>query len=226
MQLYFSPLACSMAARVALYEAGAAATYVEVDPFTKRTRDGDEDYRAVHALGLVPALRTDDGDLLTENAAVLQHIAERVPALAPADSRERSRLQQWLCFIGTELHRGLFAPLLDAGAPEAVKDYALAKGRARLDYLAGHLAGREFLLERFSVADAYLLTVLGWAIATPIDLKSWPALDAYRKRMYARPPVARAFAEERVLFVEEMARHGKPLPGGVPAQAKAPVPAS
>lgn len=211
MQLYFSPLACSMAARIALYESGAAATYVEVDPFTKRTRDG-ADYRLVHPLGLVPALRTAAGDLLTENAAVLQHIAEQAPALAPADGRARSRLQQWLCFIGTELHRGLFAPLLDEHAPAAVKEYALAKGRPRLDYLAAHLADREFLLERFSVADAYLLTVLGWSVVTPVALKSWPALDAYLKRMHARPDVARAFAEERALYVEELTRHGKPLP--------------
>ena len=193
---------------------------LNLDPRTKRTRDG-ADYRQVHALGLVPALRTDDGELLTENAAVLQRIAEEAPALAPADARERARLQQWLCFVGTELHKGLLVALLDEHAPAAMKAYALEKGRERLDYLAAHLAGREFLLGRFSVADAYLLTVLGWSVVTPVDLKSWPALDAYLKRMHARPSVARAFAEERALYVEELARHGKRLPAGVPAQATA-----
>lgn len=221
MQLYFSPLACSMAARIAFYEAGAAATFVEVDPKTKRTRNDDADYRAIHPLGLVPALRTDAGDLLTENAAVLQHIAEQAPALAPADARERAGLQQWLCFIGTELHKGLYVALLDEHAPAAMKAYALEKGRSRLDYLAAHLQGREFLLGRFSVADAYLATVLGWSVVTPVDLKKWPALDAYVKRVYARTSVARAFAEERALYVEELARHGKALPKGVPAQATA-----
>ncbi len=212
MQLYFSPLSCSMATRISLYEAGAQATYIEVDPKTKRTRDG-ADYREIHPLGLVPVIRTDDGELLTENAAILQHVAERVGgALAVTDARERARLQQWLCFIGTELHKALFMPLLDEQAPEGARTYALGKGRARLDYLARHLEGREFLLDRFSVADAYLLTVLGWAVVTPVDLKAWPALAEYVKRGYARASVARAFAEERALFVEELARHGRSLP--------------
>lgn len=216
MQLYFSPLSCSMATRISLLEAGAEATYVEVDPKTKRTRDG-ADYREVHPLGLVPALRTDDGELLTENAAVLQHVAERSPALAPADARERSRLQQWLCFVGTELHKGLFVPLLDDQAPAEARAYALAKGASRLDFLARHLAGREFLLERFSVADAYLVTVLGWSVVTPVELEAWPPLAAYVRRLRARPSVARAFAAERALYAEELARHGKTLPSSVPA---------
>lgn len=213
MHLYFSPLSCSMATRISLLEAGVDATYVEVDPQTKRTRDG-ADYRAIHPLGLVPALRTDDGELLTENAAVLQYVAERSPALATAGP-ERSRLQQWLCFIGTELHKGLFVPLLDDEAPEGARAYAQAKGAERLDYLAQHLAGREFLLDRFSVADAYLVTVLGWSVVTPIDLKNWPALAAYVQRLRLRPSVARAFAEERGLYAAELARHGKALPAGV-----------
>jgi glutathione S-transferase len=219
MQLYFSPLSCSMATRIALLEAGADATYVEVDPFTKRTRDG-ADYREIHPLGLVPALRTDDGRLLTENAAVLQHVADRLPGaeLAPRGGFERAHLQQWLCFIGTELHKGLFVPLLDPTAPEGAKAYALAKGPSRLDFLARHLAEREFVLDRFSVADAYLVTVLGWSIVTPIDLARWAPLAAYVKRLYARPSVARALTEERRLYAEELARHGKPLPSVLQAQ--------
>jgi len=201
MQLYFSPLACSMATRIALYEAGAGATFVEVDPATKRTSGGD-DFRSVNPLGLVPTIRTDDGDVITENAAILQYVAAHFPdaALVPGDALGRARVQQWLCFIGTELHKAVFAPLLDAHAPEAVKAYALAKVTARFDLLEAHLAGRDFLADRFSVADAYLVTVLNWTGVTPIDLKRWPALAAYAARLRARPSIARAIAEELGLY--------------------------
>jgi glutathione S-transferase len=208
MQLYFSPLACSMATRIALYEAGASASYIEVDPKTKLTQDGD-DYRKVHPLGLVPALRTDDGALVTENAAVLQYVVRRFPEakLGPTEGLPYARLQQWLCFIGTELHKSTFAPLLDRQAPEAVKTYTLGKASSRLGYLAGHLADREYLLDRFSVADAYLVTVLNWTLAVPIALKDWPALAAYVGRMRSRPSVAKALQEEHQLYAAELARH-------------------
>ncbi len=210
MQLYFSPLSCSMATRISLYEAGVEATFTEVDPKTQLTRDG-QDFRKVNPLGLVPTVQTDDGEILTENAAILQHIANRWPAAnlapTPMDSRERERLQQWLCFIGTELHKALFVPLLDKKAPEGAKSYALEKGASRLDYLAKYLAGREFLLDRFSVADAYLFTVLNWSVATPVDLKTWPALMEYVARLRERPSVAKAVREERTLYAEELARH-------------------
>lgn len=208
MQLYYSPLACSMAARIAFYEADADATFIEVDPKTKLTRDG-KDFREIHPLGLVPTLRTDDGDILTENAAILQYVADFFPRakLAPTDRMERARLHEWLCFIGTELHKALFGPLLDAKAPEAAKAYALEKGASRLAHLEKHLTGREFLLDRFSVADAYLFTVLNWTVVTPIDLKKWPAISAYVARLRDRPSVAKAFAEERTLYAEEQARH-------------------
>lgn len=208
MQLYFSPLACSLATRISLYEAGAKATYLEVDAKTKLTQDG-KDFREVHPLGLVPTLRTDDGEVLTENAAILQYVAELFPRahLAPVDAKGRARLQQWLCFIGTELHKALFVPLLDEKAPEGAKSYALEKGASRLAYLEKHLTGREFLLDGFSVADAYLVTVLGWCVATPVDLSEWPVLSAYVGRLWERPSVAKAFAEERALYAEELKRH-------------------
>jgi glutathione S-transferase len=157
----------------------------------------------------VPTLRTDDGEVLTENAAILQYVADRFGAagLAPADGLARTRLQQWLCFIGTELHKGVFAPLLDPKAPDAVKAYAVDKAAARLDVLMRHLEGREFVLDRFSVADAYLVTVLGWSVVTPIDLKKWPAVAAYVARLQARPSVAKAIAEERPLYAAELLRH-------------------
>ncbi|MGO4712432.1 glutathione binding-like protein [Bradyrhizobium sp. 2TAF24] len=210
MDLYFSPLACSMATRIALYEAGADATYLEVDPKTKQVQRDGSDFRDVNSLGLVPTLRTDDDVVLTENAAILQYVAERFPGagMAAENAQERARLQQWLCFIGTELHKGLFLPLLDRKAPADVHAYTLKKYLSRLDYLNRYLDGRAFVLDHFSVADAYLATVLNWSMATPmIDFKAYPAVTAYLTRMRARPSIARAMAEELELYKAEIARH-------------------
>jgi glutathione S-transferase len=210
MDLYFSPLACSMATRIALYEAGVAANYLEVDPKSKKVQNDGSDFTAVNPLGLVPALRTDDGLVLTENAAILQYVADRFPqaGLGTASNVERSRLHQWLCFIGTELHKGLFVPVLDRKAPPEVKTYVLGKGLSRLDYLENYLKGRDYLLDHFSVADAYLVTVINWTMATPpIELAKWPVLKAYYERLRARPSIAKAIAEEFELYKAELARH-------------------
>ena len=209
MDLYFSPLACSMATRVALSEAGQSANYLEVDK-AKQVRNDGSDFRKVNTLGLVPTLRTDDGAVLTENAAILQYVADRFPqaGLGAHSEAERSALHQWLCFIGTELHKGLFIPLLDRKAPPEMKAYVLEKNLSRLDYLENYLQGREFLLDHFSVADAYLVTVINWTMATPpIELAKWPALKAYFERLRARPSVAKAIAEEFELYKAEIARH-------------------
>lgn len=207
MKLYFSPLACSVASRIALYEAGAPCQLEEVDGKTKRTSTGD-DYRAIHPLGLVPALALDDGTLVTENAAVLQWIADRHPEarLAPSGGLERARLQEWLCFIGTELHKALYVPLLDKRAPEAVRAYAMAKAESRLGYVARALEHRTTLLDTFSVADAYLFAVLNWSVVTPIELADYPPLVTFMATMLERPHVARAFAEEKALYLAELAR--------------------
>jgi len=212
MDLYFSPLACSMATRIALYEAAAAVNYLEVDPRTKVVQNDGSDFRQVNPLGLVPTLRTDDGQVLTENAAILQYVADRFPeaGLGTSSGMNRSRLHQWLCFIGTELHKGLFVPLLDKKAPAEIKPYILDKGLSRLDYLESYLTGREFLLDHFTVADAYLVTVINWTMATPpVELAKWPAVKAYYERMRARPHVASAMAEELKLYKAEIARHKK-----------------
>ena len=209
MELYFSPMACSLASRIALYEADAKGSqFIEVDPKTKRTL-GDKDYLEIYPLGLVPLIRLDDGSLLSENAAILQYIAARHPQakLAPSDDIERARLQQWLCFIGTELHKGLFIPLFDQKAPEGTRAHTLKKYDSRLNYLNRHLTGREFLLDRFSVADAYLYTVLNWSVPTQVDLTPWPAIKAYHGRLQKRPSIARAFQEEFALYKAELARH-------------------
>jgi glutathione S-transferase len=185
MDLYFSPLACSMATRVALYEAGAEANYLEVDPPTKTVLSDGTDFRTVNP------------------------IADRFPqsGLGAAAGIERTRLHQWLCFIGTELHKGLFIPVLDRKAPQETKAYALEKNLSRLDYLDNYLKGRDFLLDHFSVADAYLVTVINWTMATPpIELAKWPNVKAYYERLRQRPSIAKAIAEEFELYKAEQAR--------------------
>jgi glutathione S-transferase len=213
MDLYFSPMACSMATRIALYESGDSANFLEVDPKTKRLLGDGADYFAIYPLGMVPALRTEDGQLLTENAAILQYVADRRPesGLAPVDAAGRTRLHQWLCFIGTELHKGLFIPLFDQRAPEGTRAHTLKKYESRLKYLNDHLTGREFLLDRFSVADAYLYTVLNWTTPTHVDLNAWPAIKSYHENLQTRPSVARAFLEELALYKSELARHKSEL---------------
>ncbi|MET3906038.1 glutathione S-transferase [Bradyrhizobium sp. S3.3.6] len=209
MDLYFSPLACSMATRVALYEAGAEANYLEVDPPTKKVLNDGSDFRTVNPIGLVPTLRTDEGVVLTENAAILQYVADRFPqsGLGAAAGIDRTRLHQWLCFIGTELHKGLFIPVLDRKAPQEVKAYVLEKNLSRLDYLDNYLKGRDYLLDHFSVADAYLVTVINWTMATPpIELAKWPNVRAYYERLRTRPSIAKAIAEEFELYQVEQAR--------------------
>lgn len=209
MDLYFSPLACSMATRVALYEAGADANFLEVDSPTKTVLNDGSDFRSINPIGLVPTLRTDEGVVLTENAAILQYVADRFPqsGLGTGPGIDRTRLHQWLCFIGTELHKGLFIPVLDRKAPQETKAYALEKNLSRLDYVDNYLKGREYLLDHFSVADAYLVTVINWTMATPpIELSNWPNVKAYYERLRQRPSIAKAIAEEFELYNAEQAR--------------------
>ncbi|MGE0422258.1 MAG: glutathione binding-like protein [Reyranellaceae bacterium] len=207
MNLYFAPMACSLASRIAAYEAGAPVGFTQVDTRRKKVADGS-DFFAVNPMGQVPALRLDDGSILTENTAVLPYLADRVPAsgLMPASGDERARAQQWLGFITTELHKALFVPLLDPHAPEAMKAYVRSKADLRLGLLQTHLDGREFMLDRFSVVDAYLVTVLNWAPYAGVDLAAWPAVQGYHQRMLKRPAVARAVGEEFALYKAEQAK--------------------
>jgi len=211
MELFFSPLACSMSGRIALAEAGVDVKLTEVDPHTKRVLATGEDYRQINPLGYVPELRLDDGTVLAENAAILQYIADAYPEarLAPPESDRiaRAKLRQWLSFIGTELHKGLMTPLLGRDTPPEVKAWVLSKYLSRLAYLDRRLAGREFLLDRFSVADAYLATVLNWTQATPeIDVAAYPNVKTYLERMRQRPSVTAALGLEVPLFRAEIAR--------------------
>lgn len=207
MELYFSPMACSLATRIAFYEAGYDARYVQVDTKHKRLSDGS-DFFGINPLGQVPVLRTDEGALLYENGAILPYVADRFPAakLAPVDGLERARLHQWLGFIGTELHKGTFVPLLDRNAGDEVKRYAREHVALRMQALQQHLSPREWLLEHFSVADIYLAVVLNWARYCDTDLSPWPAVLGLLKRVSARPAAARAFEEEFALYRAEQAR--------------------
>jgi glutathione S-transferase len=200
VKLYYSPGACSLASHIVLEELGVPYQAEFVSLARKTTRDGS-DFHRINPKGYVPALELDDGGLLTEGPAILQYLADRAPSagLAPANGTlERYRLQEWLGFINSEIHKP-FGPALDRGAGEPEREAARQKIATRLDYTERALAGREYLLGgAFTVADAYLYTVLRWTDPAGIDLGRWPGLLAYRARIGARPAVAAARAAEQL----------------------------
>lgn len=198
MKLYFSPGACSLSPRIVLREAGLDFTSEQVDLRSKQTAGG-ADYRLVNPKGAVPALMLRDGAVLTEGPAIIQFLADLVPEknLVPAPgSFERYRLVEWLNYIGTEVHKS-FSPLFNRAASQEVRDAATATLKTRLDYLGRKLEGRDYLMgERFTVADAYLFTVLNWCGFTGLDLANWPTLQAFHARVGARPAVQQALSDE------------------------------
>jgi glutathione S-transferase len=202
MELYFAPMSCSLATRITLYEAGIEADFHQVELATKRTKAG-VDYLTVNPKGQVPALRTDSGTIITEGPAVLQYVADLKPesGLAPpAGSPDRTTLHIWLNYISTEIHKAVFYAMFNPATPPEMKAFARASLPAKYDYLSNHLAARSFLVgDKFTVADAYLVTTLGWAMAARIDLSPWPILTSYRDSIMQRPAVGRAFAEEAEL---------------------------
>lgn len=201
MKLYYFPGACSLASDIALREAGIAFELVKLDMQTRRT-DSGEDFAQVNPRGYVPALRLDDGTVLTENAAVLQYIADRNPAAAlapPNGTLQRYQLQGWLNFAGTEIHKS-FSPLFNPNASEDVKQFCRANLGRRLDYLQGELSARPYLNgDSFSVVDGYLFTMLNWGDHTGVDIGKWPALIQYRQRIAARPKVVEALKAEGLM---------------------------
>jgi glutathione S-transferase len=198
MRLYFTPGACSLAPHIALREAGLDFELEQVDLQTKRTKSG-ADYTEVNPKGYVPALRLDDGQVLTEAATILQYVADQKPesGLAPAPgSIERYRLQEWLNFIATELHKG-FSPLWKPDTPEAYKTVVKDNLAKRFSHLDQRLAGNQYLVnDRFTVADAYAFVIANWAKHFGIDLAPWPNLAAHRDRVAARPKVQEALKAE------------------------------
>jgi len=190
MKLYYSPGACSLSPHIALQEAGLKFDSETVDLRTKKTKSGG-DFTQVSPKGQVPALVLDDGQLLTEGAAMVQYIADRKPEskLAPAaGTMERYRLQEWLNFIASEVHKG-FSPLFNPKTPDDMKQSAIDRLKLRFDYIAQQLAGKKYLLgDAFSVADGYLFTMLTWARGRKIETND--ALNAYYDRVKVRPAVA------------------------------------
>lgn len=202
MDLYFAPLSCSMASRIAFYEAGIDANFHQVVLSTKQLTTG-EPYLEINPKGQVPALRTPDGVVLTEGPAILQFIADQAPASGlapPAGTMARYSLQQWLNYLSTEVHKAVFYMMFNPASPNEVRAFAReVLLPARYRFLSLHLDGRAYLLDTFTVADAYLVTTLNWAAPAGVDLAQWPVLQAYRNSMMERPAVARATREEMAL---------------------------
>lgn len=198
MKLYYSPGACSLSPHIILAESGLAFDLEKVDLAAKKTERG-ADYWKVNPKGYVPALELDDGQVLTEGPAVVQYLADLVPQkklAPPSGTMERYRLQEWLNFISTELHKG-FSPLFNPKAPEDWKSAARELLGKRVGIAARQLEGRSYLMgEVFTVADAYLFTVLRWARYVKLDLSPWPVLLAYLDRVAARPAVHAALVAE------------------------------
>ncbi|NKF23767.1 glutathione transferase GstA [Solimonas marina] len=200
MKLYYTPGACSLSPHIALREAGMTFELKAVNLKNGTLADGTR-FRDINPKGYVPALQLDDGTLLTEGPAIVQYIADQVPdkQLAPAaGTMARYQLQEWLTFIGTELHK-TFTPLF-AGAGDEAKSTATAQLQRRLPLVEAALKAHPYLLgETYSVADAYLFVVLSWAGYVGFDLSPWPALGEFRARVAARPAVQEALRAEGLL---------------------------
>jgi len=200
MKLYYAPGACSLSPHIVSREAAIALELKKVNTKDKSI-DGGGDYRKVNPKGYVPALELNDGQVLTEGPAIVQYLADQKPeaGLAPkAGSFARYQLQEWLNFISAEIHKQ-FSPLFKPNTPEEYKKVAKENLAARFDWLDKELGSREYLNGRFSVADAYLFTLLRWTKPTQIDLSRWPNLAAYVSRIGARPKVQEALKAEGLL---------------------------
>jgi glutathione S-transferase len=201
MKLYYSPGACSLSPHIALYESGLAFQAVPAPTKTHQLPDGT-DYYTINPLGYVPLLELDDGTRLREGPVIVQYIADQVPLknLAPANGTlSRYRLQEWLSFIGTELHKG-FSPLFNAAMPEEGKTIARTKLASRYQWLNGELEGKQFLMnDHFTVADGYLFTVTNWAQNVGVDLSPYRNVVAFHERIGARPAVREALRAEGLI---------------------------
>lgn len=198
MKLYYAPDTCSLSPHIVLRELGLPFTLVRVDNQAKRTADG-ADFLAINPKGYVAALECEDGQVLTEGPAIVQYLADLKPdaGLAPPNaSWQRSRLQEWLNFISTEIHGG-FGPLFNRQLPDAARDWWQTRLEKRLGYVDEALRAQPCLLDGgFSVADTYLYTVLRWATFFDIDLQRWAAIPPYMDRIAQRPAVRAALAAE------------------------------
>jgi glutathione S-transferase len=200
MKLYFAPGACSMAPHIVLREAGYTFDLEKVDLAKKQTASG-EDYTQINPKGYVPALRLGNGEVLTEAAITLQYLADQKPesGLAPkTGTMERYRLMEWLNFTSSEIHKQ-FGPLFNPKITQEWKENQLDLLSRRFDYLTERLKGKPYLMgEQFTVADAYLFTVLNWSNLFKVDLGKWPILKDYITNVAARPAVREAMRAEGV----------------------------
>lgn len=201
MKLYYSPGACSLSPHIALHEAGLAFTAELASTKTHLLKDGT-DFYSINPLGYVPLLELDDGTRLTEGPAIVQYIADQVPEknLAPANGTlARYQMQSLLNFIGTELHKG-FGPLFNPATPADYKPAVVERLLKRLAWIDGQLAGKPYLMgEHFTVADAYLFTVTGWAGLVKVDISGLANIAAFRARVAARPAVQAAMKAEGLI---------------------------
>ncbi len=200
MKLYYAPGACSLAPHIILREAGYQFELEKVDLGKKTTASG-EDFAKINPKGYVPALKLDDGQVLTEGIAIDQYLADQKEesGLAPkAGTLERYRLIEWLAFISTEIHKQ-FGPLWKPATPEATKQTQKDLLARRFDYLVEQLKGKQYLMGDFTVADAYLFTVLNWAGMLKLDMSKWPVLETYLTRVAARPQVQAALKAEGLI---------------------------
>ena len=198
MKLYYAPGACSLSPHIVSREAGIPVELKKTN-VKEKVVDGGGDYWQVNGKGYVPALELDNGQLLTEGPAIVQYLADQKPesGLAPkAGSFERYKVQEWLNFITSEIHKG-FSPLFRPTTPDEYKKIAKDNLANRFTWLDKQLAGKDYLMgKQFTVADAYLFTVLRWTTPMQIDLKQWPNVAAYVARVGARPKVQEALKAE------------------------------
>lgn len=198
MKLFYKPGACSLAPHIILRETGKAFTLEAVDLMTKRLGDGS-DYLAINPKGQVPALQLDDGTLITEAVVIMQYLADSVPQknlLAATGEMSRYKTLEWLNYIATELHKG-FTPLFRPDTPEEFKPTLRALLEKKLQYVNASLKDDQWISgSRFTVADAYLFTVLRWARAVKLNLEGLDHIASYMKRVAERPAVAAALKAE------------------------------
>jgi glutathione S-transferase len=192
MKLYYAPGTISLMPHVALIESGLSFVAVKVDEASKQMADGG-DYRAINPLGYLPALQLDDGSVLLEAAAIAQYVADLAPAAQlapPLGTIERAKLQAWLNFLASELHKGALGPLFYKALDERAKDVFRERLRARFASVDQHLATREYLLGNdFSIADAGLYAITAWAPRVGFDLAAYPNLMAHQARIAGRKSV-------------------------------------
>ena len=200
MKLYYTPGACSISPHIALCEAGIPHQIDKVDLKAKKTEAG-ADYLAINPKGYIPALQLDNGEVLVEGVAIVQYIADQKPesGLAPkAGTIERYRLQEWLTFISSELHKA-FSPLFNPAMPDEGKKIFRDRLAQRWAYVDKQLAGKDYLMGSFSVADGYLYNMTRWAKRVEMDLSALPNVTAFVARMEARPKVIEALKAEGLM---------------------------